>query len=294
MTTKSPIFRYDFTLAKDYIKSEKEIIDVLDIYCKKYTFQLEKGKSTDYIHYQGRISLKTKRRKQELIGLLILPKQTTWSPTQTKTKGFDYCMKEDTRVLGPWKDTDKPAYVPRQYRGKMKTLRPFQKYILDNAYNFEDRCINLIVCKKGNIGKSMVASLSELYGNGIDLPVVNDAEKLMQSCCNICMAKQVRNPSPIFVDLPRAFNQEKMNGIFTAIEQIKKGKLYDMRHHHKEWWIDSPQIWVFTNTEQNLNYLSKDRWKIWTVDKKLRLKKLSYSNKIKKKQMTAYDLDFMY
>ena len=104
------------------------------------------------------------------------------------------------------------------------------------------------------------------------MPVINDCDKLVQSCCNICMGKNIRNPSPIFIDIPRSFNQEKMAGIFCAIEQIKKGKLYDIRHHYKCWWIDSPQIWVFANVEPIINYLSKDRWKLWTVDRNFRLR----------------------
>ena len=267
------LWRFDFTLGEKFIKNNLEIIKRLKPICKKFVFQLEEGEKTKYKHYQGRISLKTKIRLETLIRKQYLPLETRWSITQTQTKGFEYVMKEDTRINGPWKNTDEPDYIPRQYRGKMETLRPFQKTILDSAEKFDDRLINLVICKKGNVGKSVVASLSELYGKGIDLPIVNDAEKLIQSCCNICMAKSIRNPSPIFIDLPRAFNQEKLNGIFTAIEQIKKGKLYDMRHHHKWWWIDSPAIWVFTNQEQDTNYLSKDRWRIWKINSRYELKK---------------------
>lgn len=270
----NPIFRYDFTLGRAFVKDFNEIIDRLETYCKKFVFQLEEGTTNKYKHYQGRFSLKDKKRLNQIVKLEILPKETHYSITCSKTKGFEYVMKDKTRIDGPWKDSDKPKYIPRQYRGKMSSLRPFQKYILDNAYKFDDRTINLVICKKGNVGKSVVSALAELYKRGIDLPVVNDAEKLVQSCCNICMAKNIHNPSPIFVDLPRAFNQEKMNGIFTAIEQIKKGKLYDMRHHYKEWWIDSPQIWVFTNTEQNLEYLSIDRWKIWKINRRFELTKV--------------------
>lgn len=266
------LYRYDFTLVAGIITNE-DITTALNTYCKKWVFQYEEG-ITGYLHYQGRISLTDKLRLNELIDTKILPSQAHWSRTQTKTKGFDYVMKEDTRILGPWKDTDKPKYIPRQYRGKMNTLRPFQKHIIDSAYTFDERTINVIISPNGNIGKSVISSLCELFKKGIDLPPCNDAEKLIQSCCNICMKKNTRNPSPIFIDLPRSFNQDNMNGIFTAIEQIKKGKLYDIRYNYTEWWIDSPQIWVFTNNEEiDTDMLSKDRWKIWNVDKNYRLVK---------------------
>lgn len=266
MATKNSLWKFDFTLKAEGIGYES-VIKSLNIYCKKWVFQLEKAPS-GYIHFQGRVSLKKKMRLQELIKMEIFGDENKprLSATMTKTKGFEYVMKDDSRVSGPWKDSDKPRYIPRQYRGKMETLRPFQKYILDTAYDFEDRIINVIICPEGGIGKSMIASLGELYRRGIDLPVCNDADKLIQSACNICMKKNIRNPSPLFIDLPRAFNQEKMCGIFTAIEQIKKGKLYDMRYNYTEWWIDSPQIWVFTNNEEiDLSMLSRDRWRFWKV-----------------------------
>lgn len=276
MTTSkqnSQLWRFDFTLSCAVGWDHTRIIKQLDLYCKQWVLQQEEGES-GYLHYQGRVSLKDKTRMSALIKLGILSDKTHWSITSNKAKGFDYVMKEDTRIMGPWMDTDKPRYIPRQYRGKMETLRPFQKHILESAYHFDERIINVIVSPDGNIGKSVVASLGELYSKGIDLPPCNDAEKLIQSCCNICMAKKIRNPSPIFIDLPRSFNQEKMNGIFTAIEQIKKGKLYDMRYNYTEWWIDSPQIWVFTNNEDlELDYLSRDRWKIWTVNTRYELEK---------------------
>ena len=179
-----------------------------------------------------------------------------------------YVMKEDTRLEGPFNDRDAKVeiYIPRQYRDKLSTLRPFQKQIWDSANDFNDRIINMIYCPSGNAGKSTIASLCELFGRGIDLPPCNDAEKLIQSCCDICEGKNVRNPSPIFVDLPRAMNKDRLNGIYTAIEQIKKGKLFDLRYKYKEYWIDSPTIWVFSNIEPDTSMLSSDRWVIWELD----------------------------
>lgn len=262
--TRHPIYRYDFTIPANIIK-ENELLIICNKHSKKYVFQLELS-INNYKHYQGRISLHKKIRLQELIKKKWFPIETHFSPTQTITQGFDYCMKEETRIGRTHKDTDTPRYIPIQYRNKIKNLRPFQQYILDDSYIFNDRIINLIYCPEGNIGKSTIASLCELYKNGIDLPVINDAEKLIQSCCNICMAKNTRNPTPIFIDIPKSFNQEKIGGIFSAIEQIKKGKLYDVRNRYKCWWIDSPNIWVFMNTLPNLKYLSADRWRIWEVD----------------------------
>lgn len=266
----NPIYVFDFTIAENQTE-RTELTEWLSLHAKKWCFQLEKGEETDYIHYQGRFSLKSKKRLGDLLTLSIPTMHISPTSNANKKNNF-YVMKSETRIDGPWTEEDEVKYIPRQYRGKLKTLRPFQKYIWDSANDFEDRKINMIFCSKGNVGKTVIASLCELYGNGIDLPPVNDAEKLIQSCCNICMGKKIRNPSPIFIDLPRAFCKDRLNGIYSAIEQIKKGKLVDMRYHYKDWWIDSPQIWVFSNIEPDLSMLSLDRWMIWEIDEHYELK----------------------
>ena len=98
------------------------------------------------------------------------------------------------------------------------------------------------------------------------MPPINDAKELIQVACDICKSKEIRDPSPIFIDLPRAMRKSELGGVFTAIEQIKKGKLYDTRYRYTEWWIDSPAIWVFTNVLPDLNSLSLDRWVIWHIN----------------------------
>lgn len=268
----SPCAVYDFRMNSEGLSQDK-LRSALKQLAKHFIFQEEKGHETGYLHYQGRLSLIKKARKHEALKLfesLGVPAPNFFEPTVGAPKSFDYnCYagKADSRVNGPWTDKDaEAAFIPRQYRNKLDRLYPFQKIIFDSAKEFDDRIINLIFCPDGNKGKSTIASLCELFAKGIDLPPVNDADRLIQSCCDICIAKQVRDPSPIFVDLPRAMNKDRLNGIYTAVEQIKKGKLYDLRYTYKEWWIHSPQIWVFSNIRPDLSMLSKDRWKVWSID----------------------------
>lgn len=268
----SPVAQYDFRINAVGL-SEEVIKRSLKRIAKHWVFQEEQGDG-GYLHYQGRFSLVKKRRRAELMKLwkdleLEMSLPNYLEPTTSgefKSTSFSYAMKEDTRTRGPWSDSDNEVYIPRQYRGLLDKLYPFQKVIFDSSSIFEPRIINLIYCKDGNQGKSTIAALCELFAKGIDLPPVNDAEKLLQSCCDICIAKNVRDPSPIFVDLPRAMDKTRLTGIFTAIEQIKKGKLYDLRYNYKEWWIDSPAIWVFSNIEPDLDMLSRDRWRVWTIN----------------------------
>lgn len=261
----SPCCVYDFTCSCEYTNVE-EIKKWCKEHCKKWCFQKEEGES-GYLHFQGRISLKTKKRIKQVIEMTFCSK-CKWSITSNENRDNTfYVSKPDTRIDGPWTDKDKEIYIPRQYRNKLETLRPFQQSIWDSADNFDDRNINCIICPEGNIGKSMIASLCDLHGRGIDLPPVNDAEKIIQSVCNILMATENRDPKMLFLDIPRSVKQEKLSSMFVAIEQIKKGKVYDFRYHYQYWWFDSPQIWVFMNIEPKTKYLSRDRWNFYSVNK---------------------------
>jgi len=267
---------WDFRISAEGLDREL-LVAGLKSMAKRYCFQLEKGEQTGYLHFQGRMSLIKKHRKSELMKMFVkVPVPNYLEPTVNATYyagDMFYVMKDETRVDGPWDERETEKYIPRQYRDMLSKLYPYQKYIFDTANVFDTRIINMIYCEAGGVGKSTIASVCELFANGIDLPPVNDAEKLIQSCCDICEAKQSRTPSPIFVDLPRAMNKDRLNGIYTAIEQIKKGKLFDLRYKYKEYWIDSPQIWVFSNIEPDLSMLSKDRWRVWYVDDNKELQK---------------------
>ena len=259
----SQIYCWDFTLSSADYKYQ-DILDTLQHVAKKGKFQLERGELTDFEHFQGRISTIKKYRLNEIIKLNLF-KGIHWSPTSNANKNnFDYVTKDYTRIDGPWDLSVKPRYIPRQYRNI--NLHSWQQEVIEKSKIFDDRTINIIYDTQGNIGKSTLASVCDLTGQSLDLPPVNDAKDLLALACDICEAKDLRTPNPVFVDMPRAVRKEKLFGIYSAIEQIKKGKLYDLRYKYKEYWIDSPSIWVFTNELPDIGLLSKDRWKIWCVE----------------------------
>lgn len=262
---------WDFT-----IKRESTDVDSLKEkcrrHCKKWTFQSEAGEETGYQHYQGRVSLKEKTR---LTGIIKLFDPIVGHFTATSKANRDnafYVTKENTRIDGPWSDTDVEVYVPRQYRGIIDNLRPWQQQIWDNRNVFDDRGINIVYDPIGNQGKSTLAALFDLHGMGIDMPPCNDGEKLVQSLCNILMKTSNREPKALFIDLPRSMDQSKLYGMYTAIEQIKKGKVYDFRYSYDSWWFDAPQIWVFCNEQPNTSYVSRDRWRFWRINAESELK----------------------
>lgn len=262
---------WDFTLSAEFAESFTDVIETFKGRVKRWGFQKEESDG-GYIHWQGRISLIKPKRLPHLVVKIFKDtclEKASFSITSTENKdNFDYAEKIDTRIEGPWNYQNyEIVYIPRQFRGLLEKLFPFQLFIKDDClYNFNDRICNLVICKTGGNGKSTIASLMELHYKCIDLPPCNDFKEVVQACCDICYYTENRDPKGVFFDLPRAMTKDQLRGIFMAMEQIKKGKLFDFRYKYKTYWIDSPSVWMFTNYCPDLKMLSMDRWRLWEVD----------------------------
>lgn len=274
---------WDLTFSADK-NTQGDVLNFFKKYSKKWGFQLEEGDKTKYKHYQSRMSLEKKKRKGELAVLLkesglcihsdaIRVTSTTCSKSD---KFWDYSTKEFTRIEGPWTSLDEAKYIPRQFRDMEDKLYPWQQEVKNISSIFDTRKINIIVDYDGNNGKSTIAHHLRLTMGGICLPICNDGEKIIQSCCNILTAKNVRNTIPIFIDLPRAMDKTRLYGIYTAIEQVKTGWVYDVRNQWKEWDFDSPVIWVTTNRAPEENWLTKDRWNLYAITPEKNLKRIFF------------------
>lgn len=269
----NPLYLFDFTIPHVEKINHIEIISILKQISKKFVFQKEKSEN-GYIHWQGRCSLFKKCRISSLINQKYFSGKMHWSiscKTTFKNNSFSYVMKQQTRIDGPWTDYCKIAnlYIPRQYRNKIQNLRPFQAQIFNDT-EFDDRKINLYLCKKGCVGKSTIANICCLFQNAIILPVSNDFERIIFSCCNILMSMNLRKDIKIFVDIPRAFTENKLNSLFTVIEVLKGGRCWDSRHKFRQYFFDSPQIYLFLNKLDSIKYLSKDRWRLYTINEEFK------------------------
>ena len=66
--------------------------------------------------------------------------------------------------------------------------------------------------------------------------------------------------------MPRTESVNNKKGMWSAIEQLKNGYLYDKRYNYRDMWIEPPTVAVFTNELPETGYLSKDRWRISTIE----------------------------
>lgn len=269
---------YDFTFfgpKNGELPDVETFVSLIQPLFKKWCFQLEACPSTGKHHYQGRGSLHKKKRHGELCSLLNTTDLRGMDVSESANNNFQnevfYSLKYDTCIGGPWMDTKwtKPEYIPRQFRGLEDRLYPWQKQVLESRHEFDDRFVNIIFDPNGCQGKSTIARLAQLHHNALRLPPVGDHKQLLEAACDILMAKENRTPGLAFIDLPRTLTMDpkKFSPFMIAIEEIKAGVVCDMRNHYKEWWFDSPTTWVTCNHFPNLDYMSKDRWKFWTIDK---------------------------
>ena len=179
-----------------------------------------------------------------------------------KGGGFNYVMKLDSRLDGPWSDKDPvPLVEPRQSR-EFTTLLPWQQVVWESMTEWQPRIINYIYCKHGKVGKTILVTKARCSGLARMLPPVNNYKDIMRMVC--CM--QDARPSKCYlIDVPRSLPREKLNGFWAGIESLKDGYAWDDRYEFKEIVFDSPTVWVFSNELPDQSALSRDRWQFYRV-----------------------------
>ena len=260
----------DATNAKT--KTAAEVMTMLRGYCKSWIFQLERGDTTGFLHFQCRVSLMKKKRLTMIKKLIAEGKLFGhWSPTCNSVhngNNFNYVMKEDTKVDGPWKDTDE-IKVKTQQLIEFETydLRPYQQYIFDTAQKFDMRHIHLIYDSVGNIGKSLFGEFMEYYDFAEEIPPY----RMMDDIFAWVATRPIKKC--YFVDMPRGMKKDRLGDFYSGIEIIKNGVAYDKRYSAKKIRFSRPQIFIFTNTLPSLELMSRDRWVILDIQRDFSFKK---------------------
>lgn len=252
----SAVCTYDFTW---FNKEPEECKEVLKKYAKKWCFQQEKAPTTGNVHLQGRFSLKVKERpstvRTKFPGAHL-------SVTSASNRDNDfYVTKEDTRIAGPWKDND--PFIPSDLR--VFVPRPWQQEVLDIVATVPDRrTFRMIVDPVGKNGKSLLTAYMKTRGLARKIPLMDSSKDILRYCYG------VETSRCYILDLPRAIDKSKINGVIAALECIKDGCVYDDRYSYKEKDFDPPHVIIFTNQVLDKSLLSDDRWIIYNiVDDKL-------------------------
>ena len=268
------VIGYDITIGcKDSPEHFQSIAKVLKEVFKKWAFQKERGDG-GYLHWQVRGHLyKPKTLPSVIKEFAPMTWGGHWSVTSSevhKQSSFNYVLKADTRIVGPWTDKDEdfgePPPITRQLQTFMELpLYPWQQKIIEEAQMYDDRLIKVILDEHGNNGKSILSELMEYKGIAFEIPPMNCMEDIMQCCMGI-------KPQKCYlVDMPRGMKKDKLAGFYSGLESLKNGVMYDKRYGFKKRRIDRPQIIVFTNAQPDWTLMSPDRWTVFriTEDKNL-------------------------
>lgn len=271
------LYRYDFTYFLPSDEKDpnietyaKKVKSVLDKYCKAYIFQCEKTPTTGRLHLQGFVNLVKKYTKDSLgrafgvhlPGISVRPASDAGTDS-LKT----YCMKEDTRVLGPWKDVkaeaaDAKAKGPDMSDWMIPGIDPrypflkYQKLLVEHmTMKHEDRrTVYWLYDANGNTGKSGIKDY--LVAKGLSIPL--GWMPIVDIRAQVADHKEL----PVYVwDLTR----QKPKGysvldLYTGLEDIKGGCFMSTKYKGGVVRMRSPNVWVFSNSLPDFSKLSSDRW----------------------------------
>lgn len=258
---------YDLTIWASKCETFDELRPRLKSIFKKWACQKEKGVENGAIHWQIRGHLHTKRSIDYVIkNFADVSCNGHWSPTSKGTHGksdFNYVLKADTRVEGPWTDQDVPKERPPLTRQLQAFLEqepyPWQSWLRAEVQHLDDRSIKVVFDPIGNNGKSICAEWLEYDGLAYEIPPMTLMEDIMQCCMGT-------DAQPAYlVDMPRAMKKDKLAGFYSGLEALKNGVMYDKRYSFKKRRIDRPQVIVFTNVLPDFTLMSPDRWEVWCM-----------------------------
>lgn len=239
---------WDFT-AKDEGITPSEVIELCEsLNPDRFAFGREVGEG-GYEHYQGRIVLKVGKDLKTLANW-NKEHNVTWHWSPTHVRDFTYVEKEGN-FYRSWEG----------HLSKFATLdlRPWQKQAIDILRGQNNRCVDCIIDQCGNHGKTYLAKYLAATHQATYVPPFTEAQDYMA----FAMAK----PSERYIiDVPRAETIKQRKGMWSAIEQIKNGYVYDKRYQFRDAWIGEPQVLVFANETPDRSSLSDDRWHLYRFE----------------------------
>lgn len=255
---------------EDKSEFEERFRKLLKKECKRWCFQLERGHQAELLHFQARVSLNNAAASSgTLVKRWKVDKEgSAWDFSITSndnTSNFDYQLKEDTRVRGPWTDKDSDAYIPRQWRLDPDRMHPWQSSIMSSLEVWDQRAINVLYDPAGSQGKSTISHICRLTKKCYIMKARGKADNMLADFLCKIMARRDRQPTGVFVDLTRSCDQKNLRNLYDALEEVKNGYVEDPRYSLKEWDFDAPVVWVMCNSLPNPYWLSLDRWKFWRI-----------------------------
>lgn len=265
------IFIYDLTLSEAKNPGAEDLKPIFRRIAKKWVFQLEQG-AEGFRHFQIRVNLHERARKGELIkilqreGLVFHPNALSQTSTGGAKAVWTYVMKDDTRLAGPWKDTDvRPEQLPRRLRQPLENPFPWQAQVLQLP--FDDRKIHFIVDNAGGAGKSTFAQ-AQARSNLEDVLYLKYDPTEPRTLYEAIVAKYKAGLEfrdfTVYINIPRGagdMKEKDAKAFFNLLEMVKDGHMSDRRYAYTEVFMADTRVVVFSNEALPFTdkYLSVDR-----------------------------------
>lgn len=217
--------------------SFQEWWDLLNSYCKKFAFNVEKTKEGK-IHYQTAISLKTKEYESTV--------RNIFSPAHVESGKnyfalFNYSTKTETRIAGPFTEKKKPLKV-------IENLRPWQEDLKNELLlEPDDRKIIWYFDEKGGMGKTQFCKYMAVH---------HEALILQNGNCND-IGYACNDPKIVIFNLARS--QQKFFN-YTALENLKDGMIFSGKYESHMKIFNSPHVIVFSNWPPKWEEMTEDKW----------------------------------
>lgn len=230
---------YDITISR--AKCPEEVLRKwLDENGERYAYGRERGED-GYEHFQVRVVLKNPTSWETM--------RKIWGhcghSSPTHVRNFDYVMKGGDYECS-WRK------LPDAIRNAQ--LRPWQIALMNLKQN--DREIDCIIDHIGNTGKSFITRYMCLKGQAINIPAGISSKDFMR----MCMRRE--KLGTYIIDMPRATGKQSKE-MWSSIESLKNGYLWDDRYTWEDQWIENPRIIVFSNEYPKYDLVSEDRLRFW-------------------------------
>ncbi|QDM14411.1 replication-associated protein [Human associated porprismacovirus 3] len=217
--------------------------------CKKWIIGKEIGKN-GYKHWQIRIETSNDSFFE------WIQDHIPTAHVEKSDNGVDECEYE-TKEGQFIRYSDRTPVLIQRYGA----FRPNQKRALQALGATNDRQVVVWYDETGNVGKSwFTGALWERGLAYVTPPTIDTVKGLIQWVASCYMDGGFR--PYVIIDIPRSWKWSEQ--LYSAIESIKDGLIYDTRYHSRMINIRGVKVLVMTNTMPKLDKLSQDRWCICT------------------------------
>lgn len=240
------------TIKADHV-SNGSLLPWIKEHCHKAVWQCEEGtKDNKYQHWQLSISLKKRQRMTWLKN--HFNKTAHYEAIKNIDSAFNYCQKNETRILGPFYYPEQINEIDDPMEGV--TLHNWQLEILEIIKQKpHPRHVYWYWEPIGGAGKTSFCK---------HLILKHDCKYFRNGKKSDIFHAVDSNPKTILIDISRSC--EDINHLYDVVECLKDGMIFSGKYQSTTKVFNCPHVIIFSNDTPNESKLSRDRWIIKKIE----------------------------